>query len=193
MTIAPRNFLFLLGSSRSGGNTETLTRAAADALPAHDRQHWLHLDDLALPPFTDGRHVGDGTTPPAEGAVKIVQDATLAATDIVIASPLYWYSVSGSVKNYLDYWSGWIRSPGLDFRARMAGKRLWGVTVMSDSDHSVAEPLAGTLSSTGRFLRMDWQGLLLGNGSRPGDVLSDQAALNEAKTFFELPGDADTR
>jgi hypothetical protein len=32
---------------------------------------------------------------------------------------------------------------------------------------------------------MRFGGVLLGNGSKPGDVLTDDAALTRAKTFFE--------
>ena len=191
MADAPRTFLFVLGSSRRGGNTETLARAAAEHLDAAGQQ-WIHLDELGLPPFIDRRHVGDGRTPFAAGPEKTVQDATLAATDIVIASPLYWYSVSATVKTYLDHWSGWLRVPGLDFKARMAGRRLWGVTVQGDEDPGVAAPLAGTLRLSAGYLKMDWQGVLHGYGSRPGDVDRDARALAAAKTFFdpatETPG-----
>jgi hypothetical protein len=31
---------------------------------------------------------------------------------------------------------------------------------------------------------MDWGGVLLGNGSRPGDVLLDADAMSAASTFF---------
>ncbi|MQM27130.1 flavodoxin family protein [Glycomyces albidus] len=181
---SPRSFLFLLGSARTGGNTETLARAAAEHLEPEAAQEWIRLADLALPPFKDLRHTGDGTTPPATGPERTVQDATLAATDIVIASPLYWYSVSGSIKNYLDYWSGWLRVPGLDFKARMRGRRLWAVTVQGDDDPAAAAPLAGTLRLSAEYMGMDWRGVLLGCGSRPGQVLRDDAALAAAKTFF---------
>jgi multimeric flavodoxin WrbA len=192
MSDAPRSFLFLLGSSRTGGNTEALARAAAEQLEPEATQRWIHLGELGLPPFHDRRHTGDGTTPDAEGAERLVQDATLAATDLVIASPLYWYSVSASVKNYLDYWSGWLRVPGLDFKARMAGRRLWGVTAHGDGTPGVAVPLAGTLRLSAAYLKMDWRGVLLGYGSRPGDVDRDDRAHRAAKTFFnpeaETPG-----
>ncbi|RRR99663.1 flavodoxin family protein [Glycomyces terrestris] len=189
MADSPRSFLFLLGSSRTGGNTETLARAAAEHLEPEAEQRWLRLAELDLPPFTDRRHVGDGATPVAAGAERTVQDATLAATDLVIASPLYWYSVSGSVKNYLDHWSGWLRVPGLDFRARMGGRRLWGVTVQGDEEPDVAAPLAGTLRLSAEYMGMEWRGVLLGSGSRPGQVLRDERALAAAKTFFDPAAD----
>lgn len=111
-------------------------------------------------------------------------DATLAATDIVIASPLYWYSLSSPTKRYLDHWSGWPRIPGTGFKDAMAGRTLWGVTALADRDPSVAEPLVGTLDNSAAHLKMRFGGVLLGNGSAPGDVRRDTEALARAKTFF---------
>ncbi|MEU0371978.1 NAD(P)H-dependent oxidoreductase [Streptomyces sp. NPDC006283] len=179
-----RTFLFLLGSSRLGGNTETLARLAAEQLPESVEQRWRHLADLPLGDFEDLRHEGDGSYPAPNGHAATLLDATLAATDLVIASPLYWYSVSTATKRYLDHWSGWMRVPGLDFKARMEGRRLWGVTALADSDRSVADPLVGTLRTTARYMKMDFGGVLLGNGTRPGDVLEDERARIEAKEFF---------
>jgi multimeric flavodoxin WrbA len=182
--MSERDFLFLLASARTGGNTETLARRAAAALPADVEQGWLRMDDLPLPDFVDLRHTGQGRHVDPAGNERLLLDATLAATDLVIASPLYWYSVSASVKRYLDYWSGWLHVPGLDFKARMHGKTLWGVTVLSEEPEQ-ADPLVGTLRKSAEYLSMRWGGVLLGNGSRPGDVLKDTAALASAQGFFE--------
>jgi hypothetical protein len=177
-----RRFLFLSASARDGGNTETLALRAAGTLPADAEQHWLSLRDLKLPDFVDTRH--DGVRPEPGGNERTLLEATLAATDIVVVSPLYWYSVSADAKRYLDYWTYWMRQEG--FLARMAEKKLWGITVLSDEDPSGADPVAGTLSKCAEYLKMRWGGLLLANGSRPGDVLTDTAALARADTFFEL-------
>lgn len=178
-----RHFVFILGSSRAGGNSETLARRAASSLPGGTEQSWFDLRQLPLPDFEDRRH-GDRAAAAPGSNEQTLLDATLAATDLVIVSPLYWYSVSANVKRYLDYWSGWLRLPGVDFKARMAGRGLWGVSVMSDADPARAEPLVGTLRITADYLRMRWGGVLLGNGSRPGDILADDAALSAAETFF---------
>ncbi|MFE9725604.1 flavodoxin family protein [Streptomyces sp. NPDC005794] len=177
-----RTFLFLLGSSRADGNTETLARLAAEQLPPGTEQRWLHLRDLPLPDFEDRRHTDGHSVPTGHSATLL--EATLAATDVVVASPLYWYSVSASTKRYLDHWSGWLETPDIDFQRRMAGKTLWGVTALADTDPATADPLAGTLRNSARYLGMRWGGVLLGNGSKPGDVLSDTGAAAGAKTFF---------
>ncbi|MEW2450745.1 NAD(P)H-dependent oxidoreductase [Streptomyces parvulus] len=178
-----RRFLFLLGSSRPDGNTELLTRRAAEQLPADVEQRWIDLARHPLPGFEDLRHDTDHTRP-TEGNARLLLDATLEATDLVIASPLYWYSVSTPVKHYLDHWAGWLRTPGLDFKATLAGRTLWGVTALAHEEQEVADPLIGTLQLTAAFMGMHFGGVLLGNGSRPGDVLRDADALSRAKTFF---------
>ena len=179
-----RHFLFLLGSSRPDGNTELLARRAAEQLPADVEQRWLSLAEHPLPDFVDLRRDSDHVHPAAGSSPALLLDATLAATDIVIASPLYWYSVSGLTKRYLDYWSDWLRVPGADFRATMAGRTLWGVSVLAEEEEVVADPLVGTLNNSAAYMKMRFGGVLLGNGSARGDVLKDERALARAKTFF---------
>ncbi|WP_030145396.1 flavodoxin family protein [Streptomyces violaceorubidus] len=178
-----RRFLFLPGSTRPDGNTELLARRAAEQLPADVEQHWIDLARHPLPEFEDLRHDSDHTRP-TEGSARLLLDATLAATDIVIASPLYLYTLSTPVKRYLDHWSGWLRTPGLDFKATLAGRTLWGVTALAHEEREVADPLIGALHNSAAYMGMRFGGVLLGNGSKPGDVLRDTEALARAKTFF---------
>ncbi|WP_045304213.1 flavodoxin family protein [Saccharothrix sp. ST-888] len=178
-----RSFLFALGSARPDGNAELLARLAAEQLPAEVRQRWIRLDELDLPAFEDLRHNGgDGFTRPT-GVLGDLLDATLDATDLVIVSPLYWYSVSASTKLYLDHWSGWLAVPELDFKRRMAGLTLWGVSSYA-AVRSGADPLVGTLERCAGYFGMGWGGVLLGRANRPGDIVSDEEAVLAAKTFF---------
>ncbi|MGV4988649.1 flavodoxin family protein [Streptomyces sp. NRAIS4] len=165
------------------GNTESLARAAAEQLPAGTGQRWLHLAGLDLPDFVDGRHAPG--QPEASGGESQLLEATLAATDIVIASPLYWYSVSSYAKRYLDYWSKWLRTPDPEFRAKMTGRTMWGVTAMGHDEEVLARPLELTLQQTAAYMGMRFGGVLLGSATRPGQVLEDGQAMTRAKTFFQ--------
>ncbi|MFI8793033.1 flavodoxin family protein [Streptomyces sp. NPDC055105] len=178
-----RTFLFLLGSSRGQGNTEILARKAAEQLSPEVGQRWIDLTAHPLPDFEDLRHDSDHTRPTDDNTALLL-DATLEATDIVIASPLYWYSLSAPTKRYLDHWSGWLRTPGIDFKATLEGRTLWGVTALAHEEQVVADPLVGTLRNSAAYMGMRFGGVLLGNGSKPGDVLKDEEALLRAKTFF---------
>ncbi|MFJ9772751.1 flavodoxin family protein [Kitasatospora sp. NPDC101157] len=181
---APRRFLFLDASSRAGGNSEQLARLAAESsLPEGAEQHWLRLADHPLPPFQDLRHTGDGSYPEPVGHERTLLEATLEATDLVFVAPVYWYTLPTTAKLYLDYWSAWFRVPGVDFRAGMNGGTLWVVTALAGTEDK-AEPMIGTLKLTAEYMGMRWGGALIGNGTRPGDVLRDERALIAAKSFF---------
>lgn len=187
--MSDRRFLFVLGSTRADSNSEGLAREAARALPPTVEQRWLRLIDDPLPPFFDTRHHGGYT--PVRGAGRRWCDATLAATDLVLVTPVNWYTVSWPIKVYLDHWTAWLREPGLAFADTLAGRSLWAVVVDADDDDAgSAQPTVDTLRRTASYMRMRWRGALVGHGNRPGDVLSDQAALARARAYLadDAPG-----
>ncbi|MEU3059774.1 flavodoxin family protein [Streptomyces subrutilus] len=184
--VATRNFTFVLGSARSGGNTEALARHAAGGLRPDTGRTWLRLHDLPLPEFTEPRP-GDGRPAP-RGNEKLLLDATLGSTDLVVASPLYWYSVSAATKLYLDYWALWMGLPDVGFRERMRGKTLWAVTAYARGEARDTDPLTGMLRQTADYLGMRWGGALLTRAGRPADLEGDPAVLRRAARFFGDPG-----
>jgi len=180
----PRHFLFLVASTREPGhtgNTEWLARQAAAALPAGTAQTWHHLARLVLPPFTDLRHTA-GQYPAPTGDMKLLLDATLAATDIVFVAPVYWYSIPSPLKTCLDHWSGWMRVPGLPFKEQMARKTLRLVT--TSGDRAKAQPMIDSVRLCAQFLAMPWGGVLWGKGGAPQAVQADAAAIAESATFL---------
>lgn len=186
MVMNQGRFLFLVASARREGNTEILARRAAQSLPADVKQQWIHLDETPLPRFEDIRHHGgkNNQYPDPEGNERLLLDATLSATDIVFVTPLYWYSLPSSAKLYMEYWSAWLRVPGVDFKKQMAGKKMWAVCVFADEDPKCAELLLTTLRYSAEYMGMAWGGELIGNGSKPGDVLKDRKAIASAEDFF---------
>lgn len=178
------HFLFLVASTREPGhvgNTEWLARTAAANLPSGTQQTWLRLADFALPPFVDIRHTV-GTYPWPEGDPRRLLEATLACTDLVLVSPVYWYSFPSSLKTYLDHWSAWLRIPGLAFKDAMAKKRLYLVT--TNGDRTKAQPMIDSTRLSAQFFSMPFGGVLWGKGGAPGAVRSDATAVAAAETFF---------
>lgn len=178
-----RRFLFLLASSRYDGNSEWLARHAAATLPSAC-MHWLRLIDLDLATHRDLREEQQKAPWPEGDTARLLRE-TLAADDLVLVSPLYWYGPTTALKHYLDHWSTWLRIDSLDFRAAMRGKRLWLVCVLGDEDATRAEPLVAMLRSTASYLQMEFGGTLIGRGSRRGEVRSDHHALANADRFFD--------
>lgn len=181
MSKIKRRFLFLLCSTRRLGNSEQLAYCAAHPLPADTETEWLHLLDYPLPDFVDQRH--SGPFQPTSGNARLLLEATLRATDLILVAPLYWYNLPAAAKLYLDHWSAWLRTPGVNFRERMRGKTLWSITVSTGKRPEV-QPLEDSLVLTANYLHMRWGGLLFGTGSRPNDIQLDAAALLRARSFF---------
>ena len=183
-----RSFLFLLASTRRDGNSEALARRAATHL-ADAEQRWLHLVDHPLPPFADTRHTTGYGAP--EGNAKLLADATLAATDLVLVTPVNWYSVAWPLKLYLDHWSAWMRVPALAFQATLAGRTLWSVIVDSDTDgEGSADPVIDTMRRTADYMTMHWHGALVGHANRPGEIANDATALAAADRYFSAANSA---
>ncbi|MBL8310578.1 MAG: NAD(P)H-dependent oxidoreductase [Burkholderiales bacterium] len=181
-----KHVLFLVGSARETGhlgNTEWLAAEAARALSANTAQTWLHLAALALPPFVDLRHTaGTWPMPESSSPLRQVLDATMAATDVVLVSPVYWFAPPTAIKNYLDHWSAWMRIPGLPFKEAMAGKSL--SAVITNGAREKAEPTIRSYEMCAQFLGMRWGGVLWGKGGAPGAVQSDAEAVAAAARFF---------
>ncbi|WP_369366448.1 NAD(P)H-dependent oxidoreductase [Streptomyces sp. CG4] len=174
-----RSFAFMLGGPHTGGATESLARRAAGGLPVTVERSWLRLSELSFPVQT---------VPETEAAEKRMLDATLEHTDIVVVSPLYWYSVSAQTKLYLDYWASWMTRPGLDFRARMGGKTLWAVSTFARGEAQDAQPLVGMLERTAQYLDMTWGGALLCRAHRTGQLAGHDAS-RYADFFATAPKD----
>ncbi|RJQ79043.1 flavodoxin [Pseudonocardiaceae bacterium YIM PH 21723] len=179
----PRRFLFLLGSARADGNTEYLARTAAAQLPAGAEQRWIRLADHPLPVFVDGRY-GPETYPAVTEHSEALREATTWATDVVIAAPLYWYSLPAAVKLYLESWNSWFLDTTEGRRQRLTGKTLWGVTVFEGEHPDHIRPWEDALRFTAEYMWMRYAGTLVGLGDRVGDIERDTDGLAAAKTFF---------
>lgn len=180
-----KHVLFLVASTRVPGvlgNTEWLARQAAAALPAEVTQTWVHLNEVHLPDFVDHRH-DVGTYPMPEGPALELLNQTLAADELVLVAPVYWYSLPAKLKLYLDHFSAWMRVPGLDFKARMATKRLW--LVSTSGDRTKAQPTIDSVRLCAEFLGMGWQGALWGKGGPPEAVQQDGQAIEAARAYFK--------
>jgi multimeric flavodoxin WrbA len=116
--------------------------------------------------------------------LSLLLDATLTATDLVFVAPVYWYGLPADAKLYLDHWSGWMRIPELNFRAQMAGKTMCAISVFSGDDTAEAAPLFECLRRSADYMKMGWGGEVLGQGNRPGDVLTDHRSLAAARQLF---------
>lgn len=92
-----KNILFIVGSLREGSFNHQLAQIAEKALEGKANVSYLNWKDV--PVFSQDLET------PVLPAVQAVRDAALAADAIWIFSPVYNFSIPGSVKNLLDWLS----------------------------------------------------------------------------------------
>ena len=96
----PPKILVFAGSTRSGSYNKLLSKCAAEALRAAGAEvTWLDLRDLGLPLF-DGDLEEEKGLP--EGAKKL-KAAMQASDGFLISSPEYNSSITGVLKNAIDW------------------------------------------------------------------------------------------
>lgn len=86
----------LFGGSRPEGNTARLTKMA---IAGYDYE-WIDLTQYQLNPVRDYRHEDKSIDSYADD-YKTLIDKVLASDTVIIASPVYWYSLSASMKAFL--------------------------------------------------------------------------------------------
>lgn len=92
-----KNILFVVGSLREGSFNHQLAQIAEKALEGKANVSYLNWKDV--PVFSQDLET------PVLSVVQAVRDAALAADAIWIFSPVYNFSIPGSVKNLLDWLS----------------------------------------------------------------------------------------
>lgn len=135
-----------------------------------------------MPRFCDLRQVGGHRTP--RGRLGELAQATVAADEIVIVTPVYWYGLAGPGHEMLDHWSGWLEVPQMAFAETMRGKRLWLISARADAAGQSDRPLEDVVRRTAAWMGMAFGGALHGIGNEIGDIAKDAAALRVAATLF---------
>ncbi|WP_436862487.1 flavodoxin family protein [Staphylococcus caeli] len=169
----------LFGGSRPEGNTAHLTKMAIDG---HDYE-WIDLTKYQLNPVRDVRHDGKHITS-YDDDYKSIIDKVLESDTVIIASPVYWYSVSASIKAFIDHWSETMMDPKYsDFRTKMAEKDFRLIIVGGDCPKVKAKPCITQIKYSLEFLGATLDGYIIGTAERPGDIQKDVYALNRAKEW----------
>lgn len=167
-TSGPVRTLGILGSARNDGNTAALASAVFQHL---DDSAIVDLNDFAIDPYTyDSARGGDDF----HTLAQLMEEAGV----IVFASPVYWYSMSGSMKILFD------RLTDLTDHYKPIGKALAGKSAFliatSNSPEAPAcfEP---PFADTARYFDMHWGGMLHVRLQKGAPIPAD--ALDAAKEF----------
>lgn len=153
----PSNTLFLLGSSRAGGETARLAREVYKHIVFGRRgcAEFIDLGGLNIGPYDyENANRGDDFLPVAQKMVR--------AKTIVFASPVYWYSMSGQMKIFFDRLTD-LTGPYKPVGKRLAGKRAFAIATGADPRPPAS--FAPPFEDTAAYFNMEWGGLLYAAGA----------------------------
>jgi multimeric flavodoxin WrbA len=177
------NILILNGSPRLKGNTAVLSEqlaAGARELGAETEIIYLHGLDIQPCDACDGCQSG-GKGCVIGDDMQDIYPKLRSADAIVIATPVYWYSMTAQMKLCIDRW--YALESGQAFELK--GKRLSLLMVYGDSDlyTSGGINVIRIMEGNSRFVGMNFDGLVHGSAMDIGDAEKDPYLIARA---FEL-------
>ncbi|PTE69476.1 NAD(P)H-dependent oxidoreductase [Staphylococcus devriesei] len=176
----------LFGGSRPEGNTAQLTKLALEGL----EYNWIDLTGYQFSPVRDLRHENEDITTYQDDYKEVI-DKVLESDVVIFASPVYWYSVSASLKAFIDNWSETLIDPNYsDFKEKMAKIDFRLILVGGDCPKVKAKPCITQMKYTLDFIGAELNGYIIGTAERPGDISKDAFALERAKEWKENLGNA---
>ncbi|WP_019415458.1 flavodoxin family protein [Paenisporosarcina sp. TG20] len=167
----------IYGSTRQNGNTEQLTDHVIEGLDVEK----IFLRDYTVKPIADQRHNEGGFSGVDDDYNSLVERMMKHET-FIFATPIYWYSMSGTMKNFIDRWSQTMRDEKYpDFKKQLGTKKGYIIAVGGDNPNLKGLPLIQQFKFIFDFMGIEFGGYLLGQAKRPGDISEDTVALLTAK------------
>ncbi|WP_404408478.1 flavodoxin family protein [Jeotgalibacillus malaysiensis] len=172
--------LIISGSSRENSNSEYFAAKAADSYKGDVK--WVRLREKTIRQIHDQRHDENGFDPVEDDHAEVVE-TMLEADEILFATPLYWYGMSGYMKTFIDRWSQAMRDPELNFKERISGKPGYVITCGGDQVDLKGLPLILQFRHIFEFTGMDFKKYFIGEARKPGDA-NNSDRLNHLEHFF---------
>lgn len=179
-----KTVLIVLGSPRKNGNSTALAKRAADGAKSAGAEceticlHEMHIKPCNACDYCLKR----------PGHVCILKDdmqklypKLVKADAIVMAGPVYWFTVSAQIKLFMDRWYALIGKNG----HALKGKKIGLILTYGDVDPFAAGAVNAirTYQDAFRFIGAPIVGMVYGTGNKPGEVKKDKTLMQQA---FEL-------
>lgn len=171
----------LKGSPKENGNSSTLANQAvkgARDTGAEVEEFFLHDMDISACDACDFCKGLEGGSCIVEDDMQQIYPELLSADAILLASPVYWFTVSAQLKACIDRWYALEGPEGY----LLAGKRFGLVLAYGDSDpfNSGAVNAIRTIQDMCSYLEADLVGVVYGSAPDPGDIKKLPETLQEA-------------
>lgn len=176
-----KKILIVKGSPRELGNSAFLADEVAEgakAAGARVESYWLHNMDISPCDACDACHAE-----PYDGCVvsddmQLIYPRLLDADAIVIASPVYWFTVSAQTKLFMDRCYALVDADGYLLR----GKQIGIVMTYGDDDpfNSGAVNAFRTFQDAYSYVGAQIVGMVYGSASDPGEISKNAKVTAQA-------------
>ena len=181
----PKNVLIVVGSPRKRGNSAILARQVADGVKAAGaRAETVFLHGLKINPCSacDGCRKKNADGCVVKDDMQALYPKMAQADAVVIAGPVYWFTVSAQTKLFMDRWYAFGGDRGY---AALSGKRFAVVLAYGDADPFAAGAVNAlrTFQDAFRYLGAVNAGMVYGSAWKAGEVRRNEELMRQA---FEL-------
>ena len=176
-----RKIVIAVGSPRKRGNSSTLaSQVASGAKAAGAQVETFYLHGMNIKPCTAcnacRKKKARGCV--IRDAMQPLYPKIRAADAIVIASPVYWFTVSAQTKLFMDRWY----ALGGDDGYELAGKKFAVVLAYADADPfaSGAVNALRTFQDAFNFIGAELVGTVYGSAWKAGEIKKNKALMDSA-------------
>jgi multimeric flavodoxin WrbA len=175
------NILIINGSPRKKGNSATLAQqVAAGAEAAGARVESVYLHGMNIQPCNACDACLKSSAPDCviDDDMQDLYPRLQEADVIVIASPIYWFTVSAQTKLFMDRCYA-FEGPGVN---PLKDKRYAIVLAYGDSDpfNSGAVNALRTFQDGLGYIGAQIAGMVYGSASKPGDIARNEELMEKA-------------
>ena len=176
-----KHILILKGSPREKGNSSTLAdQVAAGAAASGAQVESFVLQDMNIQPCNacDACHETGDMQCVIEDDMQILYPKLRNADAIVIASPIYWFTMSAQTKLCIDRWYALEGPQG----NALAGKQIGIVLTYGDSNQFTSGAINAmrAFEDMFRYVRADIVEMIHGSASNVGDVQKQPGLMKQA-------------
>lgn len=139
--------ILVMGSSNSLGDTYRICKSIVDE---HGFK-FQDLNELVIMPYDYDHENRD------DDFLGFMKHVIIGYDTIILATPVYWYSMSGIMKNYLDRFTD-LLTIEKDLGRKLRGKNLAAISVSKSDDCPEEYPMP--FAKSANYLGMEWKGYL---------------------------------
>ncbi len=177
MTIA-----VLHGGGRPNGNTETITKMITKDLDVKN----IYLKEYVIKPIFDQRHDENGFDEVDDDYNAII-DEILKQDILLFSTPIYWYSMTATMKGFIDRFSQTMRDKNYPhFKEQLGQKKAFVIAVGGDSPYTKGLPMIQQFHHIFDFLGIPFAGYMIGNANKPNEIMNDPKSQSDAEQLRRI-------